>query len=151
MGLSQSLHARFSSTDGVVGDNQGHPQPQTGQVVAQHLHQHGKMVKLPFPPQNIHTSAIWTTQKQQFSASWTHQDLWGGGANRPSRRQAHADASHKRRQPCRRTPGQRPKPRKRQDDHHDQQQRDEGGLLWCNLAAQTSSQPPGRTRKGEVK
>eukprot|EP01052_Picozoa_sp_SAG31_P006679 SAG31_NODE_309_length_17949_cov_11.083361_9_plen_43_part_00 len=28
----------------------------------------------------------------------------------------------------------RPKPGQRQDDQHGHQQRDEGGLLWCNLA-----------------
>ena len=118
------------------------PQPRTGQVVAQHLHQHGKMVKLSFVCKNTYTSAVWTTQKQRFSASWTHQDQRGAGANRPSRRQAHADASHRRRQPCRRTPGQRPKPGRRQDDQHGHQQRDEWGLLWCNFALKRARSPP---------
>ena len=118
-----------SKTRWGLASNQGQPRLETRQVVAQHLHQHGKMVKVPFVPLNTYTSAVWTTQKQRFSASWTHQDQRGAGANRPSRRQAHADASHRRRQPCRRTPGQRPKPGRRQDDQHGHQQRDEWGLL----------------------
>ena len=131
-------------------DNQGQPQPQTGQVDAQHLHHHGKMVKVPFPCRNTYTSAIWKQQKQQFRARKRTKAGGGTGANRPSQRQTHADASHRRRQPCRRTSGQRPTPGQHQDDHHGHQQRDEGVLLWCNLAAETRFQPPGRTRKEKL-
>ena len=108
------------------------------------------MVKVPFPCRNTYTSAIWKQQKQQFRARKRTKAGGGTGANRPSQRQTHADASHRRRQPCRRTSGQRPTPGQHQDDHHGHQQRDEGVLLWCNLAAETRFQPPGRTRKEKL-
>ena len=108
------------------------------------------MVKVSFPCRNTYTSAIWKQQKQQFRARKRTKAGGGTGANRPSQRQTHADASHRRRQPCRRTSGQRPTPGQHQDDHHGHQQRDEGVLLWCNLAAETRFQPPGRTRKEKL-
>ena len=120
------------------GQDEGQPRPETRQTCQTHHHQHNKMVKVSFVPLNTYTSAKRSALKHEFSASLTHHDQWGVGANRPSRRQAHADASQRRRQPCRRTPGQRPKPGRHQDDQHGHHQRDEGGLLWCNLAAQTS-------------